>query len=306
MRILITGTSGFIGRELAPRLLARGHRIVGLSRDPARIPSGLRSQIEIIEGDALEHATLHRALTGCDVMVWLIHSMESGAQDSDFALRERESARLAVECAREAGTSRAVYLGGIAPQDKEASPHLASRLEVERILLDGLPDSTALRASIVIGAGSRSFRFLVRLVERLPALPLPSWRDHLTAPIDVRDACAALVRSVEGAAPGRTLDIAGPDRVSYGELIGLIAERMLLDRPSITLPFDLTPMAAPVAATIAGEDPELILPLMGSLGSDLLPREDGLAELGVRPHSLASAIDRALGDWEAIEELAAR
>ena len=60
------------------------------------------------------------------------------------------------------------------------SPHLASREAVERILRDAVPDTVALRASIVIGARSRSFRFLVRLVERMPVLALPAWRTHRT------------------------------------------------------------------------------------------------------------------------------
>ena len=75
---------------------------------------------------------------------------------------------------------RVVYLGGLVPDDEPASPHLASRLEVEGALLDAAPESVALRASIVISARSRSFRFLVRLVERVPVMPLPAWREHRT------------------------------------------------------------------------------------------------------------------------------
>ena len=88
---------------------------------------------------------------------------------------------------------------------------------MERILLDAVPGSTALRASIVIGAGSSSFRILVRLVERLRVLPLPAWRDNRTQPIAERDVIEYLARTpaVPGAA-GRSLDIAGPDVVTYG------------------------------------------------------------------------------------------
>ena len=108
---------------------------------------------------------------------------------------------------------RVVYLGGLVPADAPASPHLASRLEVEQALLDAAPEAVALRASIVIGARSRSFRFLVRLVERVPVMPLPAWRDHRTQPIDGRDVMAFLERRGHGAAVGGplSLDIAGPD-----------------------------------------------------------------------------------------------
>lgn len=306
MRILVTGTSGFIGRELALRLLTRGHEVVGFSRDPSRVDPALASEIDVIAGDAVDERALSRAMSGCDVFVWLVHSMESGPAGVSFADAELAAARAAASAAESANVSRCVYLGGIAPHAHEGSPHLASRLAVERVLLDAVADSTALRASIVIGERSRSFRFLVRLVERLPALPLPAWAKRRTAPIDSRDAIAALVAAVEGKGNGGSLDIAGPDTVTYGELIELIADRMLVGRPTVPLPFSLTPVAGQVAAALAGEDPALILPLMGSLETDLLPRMDGLSELGIRPHSLTAAIDRALADWEEHEELIAR
>ena len=305
MRILITGLTGFIGCELAPVLLERGHQPVALVRDPIRVPNSLKRDIEIVTGDALDVEDLRFAMKGCDSFVWLLHSMEASGGTETFAVRESRSIDCAISAAKASGVERGVYLGGIAPEGT-ASEHLQSRLQVEARLLEELPLSTALRASIVIGAHSRSFRFLVHLVERMPALPLPSWRDKRTQPADSRDVVKALALALEGAAPGESLDVASPDVVSYGDLIELIADRMLVSRPTIGLPFSLSRMTGPIAAALASEDRELITPLMGSLGVDLLPRTDGLAHLGIKAHSLESAIDRALFDWEQEEELAAR
>ncbi len=171
-----------------------------------------------------------------------------------------------------------------------------------------MPDSLALRASIVIGARSRSFRFLVRLIERLPVLTLPAWRSFRTAPIDERDvtemlAAAATVTAVAA----RSLDIGGPDVISYEEMITRIADLMLVRRPVLGFSKNFTPVAARVAAAIASEDPDLILPLMESLTGDLLPGDSHAAELlGVRPHSFDSAVEHALGVWEESEPLSAR
>jgi len=195
------------------------------------------------------------------------------------------------------------------PEGKEASMHLASRLEVEQLLHDAAPASVALRASIVIGARSRSFRFLVRLIERVPVMALPAWRTYRTQPIDERDVLAFLVAAAttEHARGGLSLDIAGPDLTTYGELVERIRDALLIARPALRLNFNLTPVASRVAAAIAGESPELVGPLMEGLDGDLLPRDDSAAELlGVRLHRLDAAIERALRDWEAVEELAAR
>jgi len=202
-----------------------------------------------------------------------------------------------------------VYLGGILPDHGPDSEHLASRLAVERVLLDRIPDSVALRASIVIGARSRSFRFLVRLVERLPVLAVPAWHENRTQPIDERDIMEMLVRAATvRSVGGRSLDVGGPDVVSYGELIERIGELMLVDRPTVSFKrLTVTPIASRVAAVIAGEEYELIGPLMESLGTDLLLRNnDAAALLDVKLHPLDAAIEHALGDWERHEPLAAR
>src|SRR4029079_3150439 len=91
----------------------------------------------------------------------------------------------------------------------------------------------AFRASIVIGARSRSFRFLVRLVERMPVLALPAWRDKPHAPGDGRDMLDFLARAATAPPElsGRSWDIGGPDVMSYGELVERIADAMLVRPP---------------------------------------------------------------------------
>jgi uncharacterized protein YbjT (DUF2867 family) len=162
-------------------------------------------------------------------------------------------------------------------------------------------DVVALRASIVIAARSRSFRFLVRLIERLPVLALPAWRVHRTRPIDGRDVLELLVAAATLPArhAGRSWDIGGPEEMSYAEMLERIADVMMIDRPALRLGFNLTPVASVVAAAVAGEDPGLIGPLMDSLEGDLLPRDgDAAAVFGVRLHRFEAAVERALRDME--------
>ena len=163
-----------------------------------------------------------------------MHSME-GNVNSGFEHLEQRAAERFATAANAAGVKRVVYLGGLVPQAGVASRHLASRVAVERALLETAAEPIAFRASIVIGARSRSFRFLVRLIERLPVLALPAWRVHRTQPIDGRDVLDFLVRAADAPAElaGRSWDLAGPDAMTYQELIARIAEHMLVDRPAI-------------------------------------------------------------------------
>jgi uncharacterized protein YbjT (DUF2867 family) len=308
MRVLITGVSGYVGAALVPRLQAAGHEVRGFARSHERVTGAGVALDDVVLGDAISGAGLARALDGIDAAYYLIHSME-GAANSRFPDQERRAADRFATAARDAGVRRVVYLGGLVPQDGVASRHLASRLAVERALLEAADEPIALRASIVVGARSRSFRFLVRLIERLPVLALPAWRVNRTQPIDGRDMLEFLVRAADAPAElaGRSYDIAGPDAMTYQELIERIAGHMLVERPAVGLGFSLTPVASVVAAAVAAEDPGFIGPLMESLEHDLLPRDaDAARAFGVRLHSFDAAVERALRDWETIEEVAAK
>jgi uncharacterized protein YbjT (DUF2867 family) len=309
MRILITGVTGYVGRRLAPGLARTGHELVGLARHPELAdPELARIGIAVRRGDVISGAGLEAAMADVEVAYYLIHSMEPAANGA-FADRELTSARNFAAAARAAGVRRIVYLGGMLPVGGAQSRHLASRLAVEETLLGAIPDSVALRASIVIGARSRSFRFLVRLIDRLPVLALPSWQARRTSPIDERDVLEMLARAASATTVGGlALDAGGRETVSYGELIERIRDHMLVDRPQVNLrKITLTPIASRIASVLAGERHELIGPLMESLEDDLLPRDGRAAELlGVRLHSLDAAIERALRELEEIEPVAAR
>jgi uncharacterized protein YbjT (DUF2867 family) len=304
---LVTGASGYVGGRLVERLLAEGRGVRALSRAPERVAPV--DGVEVVRGDLLDGAGLDAALDGCSVAYYLVHSMESAPDGAeDFASRDRRAAERFADAATAAGVERVVYLGGLAPQTGIPSPHIASRVEVEEILLDAAPGATALRASILIGARSASFRILVRLVERLRLLPLPAWRENVTRPIAERDAIEFLARTAAvPTSAGRSLDIAGPDVLSYGAMIERIAEQMGVGRTPIGLGVSFTPPASAIVAAVTGQPLELVRPLMESLEHDLLPRDADTAPqlYGIRTLPFERAVDRALGEWESHEELAA-
>ena len=273
----------------------------------------LPGALELARGDVVSGEGLERALEGVAVAYYLVHSMErgepAGAPARPFPERERRGAENFARAAVAAGVHRIVYLGGLVPRGEDArlSRHLTSREQVEELLLNALPDSIALRASIVIGARSRSFRLLVHLLERMPVLALPAWQSLRTQPIDERDVIEMLAACATAQLPRRSLDVGGPRAMSYRELLEGIADAMLVRRPVVKLGVSAPSITARLAAAIAGEDPELVVALMEGLTVDLLPAEDHAAELlGVRLHTFKASVEHALAEWERSEPLVAR
>ena len=293
-----------MGGRLIERLRAEGRPVRALARDAARFAPV--EGVEVVVGDLLQRETLAAALEGCSTAYYLVHSMETGA--NGFADRDRLAAENFAAAARDAGIDRIVYLGGLLPEGGPQSVHLASRLEVEEILLDALPRSTALRASIVIGARSSSFGILVKLVSSLRFVPLPSWRSNRTQPIFEGDAIEYLARTPgTPEAEGLSLDIVGREVMTYEEMIERIAEAIGVGRMPLRLPTTQTPAASAVVSAITNQPLELVRPLMQSLEHDLLPRNDDARRIyGLTPHPFERALDHALRDWERSEALAAR
>ena len=251
MRAAVLGASGVIGRALVPEL-ARQHEVVAVSRH-ARDPS--HDRVRWVAADATLRSELEPALHGADVVYHLVHSL--GAKD--FEERDRLAAESVAAAADLAGVRQIVFLGGLGDDRGNLSPHLRSRAETARRLAAGPVPVTTVRSAVVVGGGSAAFETIVALVDRLPAMICPRWVTTKTQPIALADVVRYLAGiGGRGEALGEAYDAAGPDVMTYREMIERVA-RLRGRRPLIVeVPF-LTPrlsslwlhLVTPVKAGVA-------------------------------------------------------
>ena len=294
LRIAVAGASGFVGRALVAELHG-DHRVVALGR-------GVRETAadgpEWRACDLYSLSAVEAALEGCDVAVYLVHSMMPNARlvQADFEDLDLILADNFARAAASRGVSRIVYLGGLLPDGEELSPHLASRREVERALsAHGVP-VTSVRAGLVIGHGGSSLEILRKLVTRLPVMLCPSWTATRMQPVALVDAVAALRFAVEHpATAGRVAEIGGPDVLSYRELMMETAKTLGQRRLMIPVPF-LSPRLSRLWVTLfSGKSRALVEPLVESLQHEMvvddpwIQREMGRPGLSAR-EALADAL----------------
>jgi uncharacterized protein YbjT (DUF2867 family) len=296
MRALVSGATGFVGSRLSSLLRDRGHEVRALVRDRSRAEHLDRLGCELHEGDVLDKDSLRGAGQKVDVAYYLVHGMGRGS-GGDFEERERSAAASFARMAREEGVDRVVYLGGLG--DRPGSKHLRSRHETGRVLAREGPPLTYLRAAMVVGAGSESYRTLRYLVERLPAMIAPAWLSTPTQPIAVDDALEYLARAPEvEAASGREVQIGGPDVLSYGDMLDRMAEVLgHRPRPKLPMPF-LTPWLSSLwIGLVTPVDAGVARPLVEGLATETVVTDRSGADLfDVKPIGFDEALRRALAE----------
>ncbi|MGW0018361.1 SDR family oxidoreductase [Rhodococcus sp. NPDC003382] len=262
LRILVTGATGYIGGRLAPRLVAAGHRVRVLARTPDKLRDvPWAGDVEVVQGDLDDPDSVEAACRDIDVVYYLVHSMGGRGE---FAEAEQRSAEHVAAAAKRTGVGRIVYLGGLHPNSDRLSPHLRSREQVGRILLDSGVPTLVLQAGVVIGSGSASFEMIRHLGNRLPVMTTPRWVNNRIQPIAVRDVLHYLVAAADAPLPrSRTFDIGGPDVLRYGEMLQVYAEVAGLRRRRIVVLPVLTPR-------LAGLWIGLVTPIPPSLGRALI------------------------------------
>jgi uncharacterized protein YbjT (DUF2867 family) len=240
MRILVAGATGYVGSRLVPELLRRGHEVVAAASSPPR-PDRFSwgHSVELVRMDATVAEDVRRAAAGVDAVCYLVH----GLSRRGFRDRDRVAAEHVRDAVDEHGVGRVVYLSGLVPDvpEQRLSPHIASRLEVERIPRESSAATLSLRAGVIIGAGSTSFEIIRQTASTLLVQPVPLWMHSRVQPIGVADVLRALADALEGDGAGDA-DIGGPDVVTYPALLAMYAEAARLPRVQVPL------LAAPVTA----------------------------------------------------------
>lgn len=300
MKVLVTGANGYVGGRLVPQLLARGHAVRCMVRDPARLQGRpWSSQVEIVRGDVLDAASLAPVLTGIECAFYLVHSLGDGR---DFHNRDLQAAQAFGTAAAAAGVARIIYLGGLGDASGALSEHLRSRQDTGAALGTAGVPVTEFRAAVIVGSGSVSFEMIRYLTERVPVMVCPHWVYTKIQPIAIRDVLSYLTDALTTpASAGQVIEIGGSDVLTYGQMMTEYARERGLTRWLLPVPF-LTPrlssywvhLVTPVPAAIAR-------PLIEGLRNEVIVRDTRARVLfpGIVPIGYVEAVRRALASFDA-------
>jgi uncharacterized protein YbjT (DUF2867 family) len=281
MRLLVTGGSGFLGGYVLDEARKRGHEVVALARSDAAIAVVTQRGAQPLAGDFDDPAALPDVFASAQCSSLLnIASLGFG------------HAPAIVAAARAAGLDRAVFLSTTAVTTKLRARSRAVRLDAERQIRESGLKWTILRPTMLYGApGDRNLSRLLALLSRRPVLPVPGGGGHLQQPVHVADVANAVLSAVERPeSAGTTYDIAGPEPLSFADLLRISAQAV--GSRTRLIPVPLSPLVAVARGyELLATRPRIRAEQLQRLAEDkVFSIEDAARDLGYAPRPFADGI----------------
>ncbi|MBO6879681.1 MULTISPECIES: SDR family oxidoreductase [Winogradskyella] len=293
MRILITGTTGYIAKRLALQLLEDEHELICCVRDLNRIPDEIEDNplCSFIKIDFLDPEP-NKIPKDIDAAYYLIHSMATGSDD--FESLERQCALNFKNLVNATDCKQVIYLSGIV-NDESLSKHLESRLQVEETLKSDEYALTTLRAGIIVGSGSASFEIIRDIVEKLPVMITPRWLNTKTQPLAIRDVLGYLSGALgKKELYNNSYDIYGPEVLTYKEMLLQFAEVRGLKRYIYTLPVLTPKLSSYWLYFVTSTSFQLAQALVDSMKVEVIGKPSKINDvIDIKPVDYKTAVDLA-------------
>lgn len=239
--VLVAGGSGFIGSHIVRKLLQKGHKVIIMSRSPARARAGAPAGVEVRQGDVADAESLRKAMTGVDTVINAVqfpnHPVENPRKGYTYWKVDAEGTTRQVEAARAAGVKRFVYLGGAGTREGQTAPWFRAKLAAEKAVRESGLAWTIFRPSWVYGPEDRSLNKFVAFARFLPFIPVIGSGKTRVQPVFVDDLAEAVAQSIglEKAA-GQVYEIGGPQELTMDEIIRTMLRVMGKRRPLLHHP----------------------------------------------------------------------
>jgi NADH dehydrogenase len=247
MDVLVTGATGFVGREVVRQVASAGHRVRFLARDPRHASARELEHAwgaQPVGGNLLDPASLEVAVQGINAVIHLVGIIsEIGTNTFDNA--HRVATENVVEAARRRGITRMLHMSALGTRDRAVSRYHQTKWAAETAVRRSGLDWTIFRPSLIYGPGDGFVNLYARLSAWSPVIPVMGRKDALFQPVAVKVVAEGFVQAMSRpATSGQTFDVCGPERLSLEQIIDTILQVTNRRRLKVKIPAGLARMQA--------------------------------------------------------------
>ena len=227
MVVLVTGATGFVGRRVVEQLLESNYQVRCLVRQPGRERIFPPGSVDVYYGDVFNENALADACRGVQQVIHLVAIIREG-KGANFDAVNRVGVENLVAAAKAGGSVRQfLHLSAVGAGANREFPYLHSKWQGEQaVVKSGIP-YTILRPSLIFGPGDEFLNAMAALVRLFPLVPVIASGRNRLQPISVDDVAQCIVLSLNRPdLLGRTVDIGGPEQLSYNEIVEVVAQAM--------------------------------------------------------------------------------
>ncbi len=230
MRVLVTGATGFVGREVMQELLDRGHEVRALVRRGSEKKLPERQGVEIHPGDCLDRDAVFAAAAECDALIHLVGIIrEFPGRGVTFERVHVQATQNVVDAAVAAGARRYLHMSALGARPRYADPyHLTNYRADEYVMNSGLA-YTIFRPSVIYGPEDQSINLFARHIRRLSFFPIIGDGNYRLQPVPVSAVTRAFALALElPHTENKIYEVGGPEPLTFNQVIDAIAR--VLDR----------------------------------------------------------------------------
>jgi len=253
--VLVTGATGFLGRQVVRELLERGDQVRCLVHTPGKERMFSHREVEVQYGSVRDPVSLSSAFYDVEAVVHLVGVIRPKRRDS-FEDMHREGTANVLTAAKEVGARHFLHVSVIGSANDRTYPYLYTKWLGEQEVINGGIPYTIFRPSMLFGEGDEFLNALAGLVRLFPVVPVIGSGNNRMQPLAVDDLarCIAATLGREDL-KGQTLDLGGPQRVNYNELVSEVAKAMGKRRLRVHLPTWLMYAIAKVSQGLMARPP---------------------------------------------------
>jgi NADH dehydrogenase len=247
MKVLVTGGTGFVGRQVVGDLVSRGHWVKVLARDPdaaqARGWAG-QTAVQVVAGDVLEAGGLRAALAGMEGVVHLV-GIISECREITFERLHVQATRNVLTAMGQACVRRLVHMSALGTRPQAASTYHQTKWAAEELVRASGLDYTIFRPSIIYGPGDQFINRFAQVMRYSPVVPVMGSGQARLQPVSVANVGRAFALALADARTrGQTIDLCGPETLTFNQILDGIMQATGRRRLKIHLPLGVARLLA--------------------------------------------------------------